>query len=167
MSDEGPVSLASLLEKIIGPIELQLNAAQENAMRLGQAAYSQLEVEGFACEPRHHSRLGRGEVAVNPALGMDIASGARDFAMSVDFADTGWGIFPFIYEYISRDDGSLLVVYPMLATPEDADLANDTTIEMEWVGDAVVAVIGPDDWMPVTTYGDSVTVMALGGNAEA
>ena len=55
----------------------------------------------------------------------------------------------------------------MLGTPDDADLATDEDVEMEWIGDAVVAVIGPDDWMPVTTYGDSITVMALGGNAEA
>ena len=55
----------------------------------------------------------------------------------------------------------------MLATPEDADLATDEDIEMEWIGDAVVAVSGPEDWMPVTNYGDSISVMAIGGNAEA
>ena len=166
MSDEGPVLLGALLEKIMAPLERQ-REAQENAQRLAQLAFTKLESEGFECKPGHPSRLGRTEVAVNPIRGMDIAAGARDFALSVDFADEGWGIFPFVYEYISRKDGSLLVVYPMLATPEDADLATDEDVEMEWIGDAVVAVIGPDDWMPVTTYGDSITVMALGGNAEA
>ena len=166
MSDEGLVSLATLLERIVGPIEKQMSA-HENAQRLAQLAYTKLESEGFVCRPGHPSRLSPNEVVVNPIRGVDIATGAQAFVSSVNFAEAGWGSFPFVYEYISRKDGSLLVVYPMLGTPEDADLATDEDIEMEWVGDAVVAVIDPEDWMPVTTYGDSITIMALGGNAEA
>ena len=135
------------------------------SVAMAQRTVAAMEQADFAMVPSHPNRLSKNEVIVNPPAFEAVNRAAGLIHNEVD--GEPFVIVENIFEFISMADGSLRVVYPMLAKPTELDLDAEVA-QLQWVGDVVAGCIDPADWFPVTTIGDlTILTDPSGGSYEA
>ena len=130
---------------------------------LAERTAEALDAGAFRSFPGHPARLTKEQVMVNPPVFNEIHRAAG--RISEEVTEEPFLIASKIFEYISRPDGRLLVVYPMLAKPDELDLDSDV-VELQWVGDIVAGIVNPEDWIILPSLWGTV-MAAYGGDIEA
>ena len=166
-SDKDPMEMLMELLTSMGSDEASLKGLVDlvKVANLAKRTVEALEGADFTLLPGHPSRLSKKEVLVNPPAFAEVDRLAGQIHSEIE--DEPYIIVQNVFEFISMADGSLLVVYPMLAKPTELDLDAEVA-HMEWVGDIVAGRIDPDDWFPCTTIGDlTILTDPRGGSYEA